>query len=455
MTQAIVIAIVVSIALADELSVFPIRAASMRWGSLAVLVLPFVVLLLVSHAWFRVRIGHADFARSVRRADRAILFTRLGILVVHGVVVFGFGMLDAVRGIVGDLVLVDEALTAAPALLAVVWTWVMMYPTERAISMLGDGARVPSRGSVVTDHVRHDMLLYLVPITALVGWSEWIDGGAWALPEWGRETIRWGGVAVILCGAPFVLRAVWNTTPFPEGAMREQLEGLARAHGVRYHALRVWHPRAAIANAAVIGPVRFSRIILLTETLVDRLPDDQIEAVMAHEVAHARRRHLPWMMGGLLSVLMLAWVGAWRVVEWCAGSLMGIEIDAWASEAMLAGALLPAGIVSLFVFRYISRRFEYQADAFAAAHLSVGSDSVTESGADTMAHALLGVAHLNHLAVEKRTFRHGSIAGRVERLYRLAGAARWRTPIDREVLVIKGAIALLGAGLITWMVLGA
>ena len=136
---------------------------------------------------------------------------------------------------------------------------------------------------VVWDHARHDMLVYLIPIGMLVGWSEWIDRGGFGLGAAWEEVVRWAGVVVILCCAPFVLRVVWRTAAFPEGALKDRLEALARAHRVRYHALRVWSPRAPIANAAVIGAVWFSRIILISETLLDRLEDDQIEAVMAEK----------------------------------------------------------------------------------------------------------------------------------------------------------------------------
>ena len=71
-----------------------------------------------------------------------------------------------------------------------------------------------------------------------------------------------------------------------------------------------------------------------------------------------------------------------------------------------------------------------------------------------MAHALLGVAHLNHIPIDQRTFRHGSIGGRVERLYRLPGAERWRAPIDRRVARVKLAVTLLVIGAVVWIAFG-
>jgi len=76
------------------------------------------------------------------------------------------------------------------------------------------------------------------------------------------------------------------------------------------------------------------------------------------------------------------------------------------------------------------------------------------AGADAMEHALIGVAHANHLPIGRWTFRHGSIEERVARLYSLAGESRNRTWIDRRVRWIKVAIAVLGIGLGVWMALG-
>ncbi len=67
---------------------------------------------------------------------------------------------------------------------------------------------------------------------------------------------------------------------------------------------------------------------------------------------------------------------------------------------------------------------------------------MTEEGAREMHDALASVAQLNHIPVRRRSFRHGSMAVRQERLRRLVGAPLHRLPIDRTVRWIKGGIVV-------------
>lgn len=451
MTQAIVIGILIAIALGDEVPAFPVYALDGGWVSIGVLGSGPMAIGLVSVLWvlWRTRKGGA----SLVALDQELAVSRLGILVAHLIVVLGFGLPGLIRDQIGDLILADEAIAAAPALGGLVLTWVAAHRIERSIDRGAPGVLAS-----LVDHIRHEALLYLIPIGALFGWSEAVDrplgdalaGGA----PWVTEVVRWAGILVILLLSPLVLRVAWRTTRFPRGEVRDRLLDLAKKHKVRFHALLLWRPVMPIANAAVIGPIRFTRLILISEALLARLRAEELEAVMAHEVAHAKNHHLPWMMVGLLSVLSLSWYGVWAGLEWSVHALDIAEIDEWLSGVLMAGSLVPAGVVSFLAFGYVSRRFELQADAFAAAHMSGESEGITEAGADTMAHALIGVAHANHLPIGRWTFRHGSIEERVARLYSLAGEKRNRTWIDRRVRWIKVGIAVLGIGLGVWMALG-
>ena len=111
----------------------------------------------------------------------------------------------------------------------------------------------------------------------------------------------------------------------------------------------------------------------------------------------------------------------------------------------------------LLAFGWVSRRFEWQADAFAAQQLAdaptvpgENSDRVTPDAVAAMAGALEAVARLNHIPMLKFSFRHGSIATRIERLTGLVGRPIRALPIDRQVAAIK-----VVAGLLFALVLGA
>jgi hypothetical protein len=115
-------------------------------------------------------------------------------------------------------------------------------------------------------------------------------------------------------------------------------------------------------------------------------------------------------------------------------------LDGAAVTATLAGSLL--------WFGWVSRRFEWQADAFAAGDLAraggeAESGRVTAEAAGRVMEALGLVAAYNGLAPTRFMWRHGSIRTRQRRLRELVGVPMAGLPIDREVARIK-AVTVLG-----------
>jgi hypothetical protein len=127
---------------------------------------------------------------------------------------------------------------------------------------------------------------------------------------------------------------------------------------------------------------------------------------------------------------------------------MGIVFDDADIPAWLALSVSGASFAAaLLVFGIVSRRFEWQADAFAAAHMSeslrmagepdAGVLGVTHDGAGAMQAALRSVAELNHVPLDRPSWRHGSIGVRVELLARLVGTPEPRFAINRTARAIK------------------
>src|SRR5690606_31987071 len=65
---------------------------------------------------------------------------------------------------------------------------------------------------------------------------------------------------------------------------------------VRFREVLLWRTFGGMVNAAVMGMLAPLRYILLSDALLEHLPAEQVEAVMAHEVAHIRKRHLVWLL---------------------------------------------------------------------------------------------------------------------------------------------------------------
>lgn len=413
--------------------------------------------------------------RSVAVADRVIAAARFGAVGLHAVNVLAFGWLAAVRSVVGDVILVDEILAVLPAVLVITATWWSFYPIDRSLREhsqmrhLEKGAAVypiPSRATYVWSNVRHNLLGTAVPMLLLLAWIEgferllgwagtsqvWEAGGQWlsrpAVRDWVATGGQLVGVAAVFLLGPLLMRLVWDTTPLGAGPVRDRLLAMCGQTRVGVRDLLVWRTHGSMVNGAVMGLVGPVRYVLLTDALLDALPDDEVEAVMAHELAHIRRRHMPW----LACIMFAGFSAASLVMSWIAPLIERLPDRQFVAAEILLTVGSLAGV--LVIFGYASRRFEWQADAFAAQHLSAaaGSRAVTAPAVAAMAGALESVARLNHIPREKFTWRHGSIADRQRRLERLVGEPVDGLPIDRAVRRIKRAgLAVLLASIILGM----
>ncbi|MBC7835328.1 MAG: M48 family metalloprotease [Phycisphaerales bacterium] len=431
--------------------------------------------------------------RNVIWADRLLVAGRLLAIIWHLVGVFVLGWVELVHSVLGNLVLVDELAAILPPVLVIVsgwWAFAAIEVRLRASSLIRalDDSRpvypVFSRWSYLSGQVRHQVLLAMVPVSVALGWAEAVEFAQVAAVERGLlelELARRVGLGVHLTGlvcvfvtAPLLIRRLWSTVPLESGPLRDRLIDICRSQGVRARHLLVWRTHGSMANGAVLGFTRHFRYILLTDALLDTLREREVEAVMAHEVAHVRLRHIPWMLAAVaVGVAMGSFVllGAW---ELAGNPLPFLTSPTWWDRWMGEGARTYDGVVAqagdiiamcgallgaLLVIGPVSRRFEWQADAFAAKLLSrddlrMEATTVTTEAAHAMIGALDTVARFNYIPKGRFTWRHGSIGYRQARLQRLVGGSTNRLPIDRSVGWIKIALGIGVLGVLGIMMLG-
>lgn len=409
-------------------------------------------------------LDHSGAPAAAMLSGQVLDASRILTLLAHAWAVFVLGWLDLVRAAIGDWPAVDELLALAPGAACVVLGWGSYHPIDRRLreaTLLGAldrGEQMPSlvpRGIYVWEQIRHNLLFVLVPVTILVAWWEsLLLATAWAVERyaWAARAAesQWPLVAIHLCGVmvlaacmPLAIRHLWRTARLEAGPLRERLVQLGAAHGVGFRDVLVWRTHAQIANAAVIGLARPARYVLMTDTLLERLPLVGVEAVMAHEVAHARRHHIPWLMLGTVVIISLAFDGA------AAALRIFLPPEVHPSLSVTGVWTLVAGAACIAALGFISRRFELQADAFAAQHLSGfrpgrtprgAAPPITPEAAYTMIRSLDVVSRLNHSNPARFTLRHGSIRWRQHHLHGLIGAPADALPIDRTVRMIKRGI---------------
>jgi len=425
--------------------------------------------------------AHVGMLLSGRRCDRsgshaalrwAEWSNRLGQIAGFGVYVGGVLCLDwlgTVRTGVGDLVMLDEFLAASPFLLLVLLLAWSHYPIERRvrealiIRALDTGQpifRIPSRAEYLASVARLSLALVVVPVVFVLAWAEAMAMyGQPALAALGLEptrstlgvlipSLQLAGVLVLLLLMPLALRYVLHARSLGSGPLRDRIEALYRRHRIRVRDTLEWRTHGLMVNAAVLGVVGPMRFMLFTDALLAALTQEQIEAVAAHEIAHARRRHLPWMMAMLVSCIVLI-AG---VVDLVAARLPA-ESDA--GDLAVGAAGLGAAVAAFVLFGFVSRRFEWEADAFAVRHLAEAGQAdgasarITPEAVTAMTGALREVAAWNHIPLRAPSWRHGSIFHRRRLLQNLVGTPTGALPIDRiarriRAMIMAGVVAAGG-----------
>ena len=200
-------------------------------------------------------------------------------------------------------------------------------------------------------------------------------GSGWWLWAW----LLWVGFNLaVLVLYPTVIAPLFNKfEPMPDGPVRTRVEALLARCGFTSRGLFVMDGsrRSAHGNAYFTGLGRAKRIVFF-DTLLNRLNGEEIEAVLAHELGHFRRRHIAKRM---VATFALSAAGLW-LLAWLATRpwfYQGLGITASADIEAIALVLFFL-VIPVFAFplqplaSLASRRHEFEADQFAAQHSRAG-----------------------------------------------------------------------------------
>ncbi len=432
----------------------------LAWGPVALILFAFWMI----ERGCRKRLLAGQFPKPILHSERAERIARSLILIVHAKSVFLLGHAQVIRNHLGDLILIDEIIIMLPTLIGVVLLWWIHEPLERRlreamlIRRLDEGKplyAIPGRWRHVFMQTRLHLLMLLIPLLLIVGLVEtigmllprWIDGPN---QGWATDLASFGAGLLIFLLAPLLMRFILHVEPLGEGPVRDDLTTVCERHRVRVRDILLWNTGGMMINAAVMGVVGHLRFVLLTDGLLETMRRSEVIAVMAHEIGHIRRHHLPWLLGALMALLMTTLSGAYLVLNWWMPARTSVEVDQVAPLELIITAI--GFVLTLLVFGWISRRLERQADTFAVQHIcGLGDEDknaeekprITEEAVQTMRSALGAIAHLNSVAPTRRSWRHGSIRWRQDYLQTLINHPLTNLPIDRTVRRIKLAIALL------------
>jgi len=317
--------------------------------------------------------GSVDYTLAKGRfGDVTNLFDAALLIAVlfSGVLPWAFGKFSAnfgtsVWAMAGFLFVTGIALS----ILALPFAWYAQFKLEERF-----GFNTTSIKTWILDRVKGFLLAVLLgyPLLALVlKLIEWIGANWWL---WAAAVVIAFQLLLLLI-APAIIMPLYNKfTPLPEGTLRERIFALAQRTDFPTRSIDVMDgsKRSRHSNAFFTGFGRFRKIALF-DTLIAQLTEPELESVLAHEIGHYKKRHVLKLLGVSIAGVLLAFAAiAWLARQQWFYRAFGFEHQTGFAAANVVPAMLLfvllAGTISFWVSPLIhiwSRRFEYEADAFA------------------------------------------------------------------------------------------
>jgi Zn-dependent protease with chaperone function len=253
------------------------------------------------------------------------------------------------------------------------------------------------------------------------------------------------GVAII---GPALIQKFWRCKPLEAGYFRSRIEDLCRRAGLDYADILYWPIFGGkMITAGVMGLIKKFRYILVTNSLLQLLEPEEIDAVIAHEIGHIKKKHLLFYLAFFVGYMLLSYV-AFDVIIF---TIIYAEPVYWLigksgfSQTTIISSLSSVVIICVFliyfrfIFGFFMRNFERQADTYVYALFD---------SAKPLISTLEKIAATSGQSADKPNWHHFSISQRIDYLKKCETDAAWITrhdsKIKKSIGVYLGCILMLG-----------
>ncbi|MBU1360369.1 MAG: M48 family metallopeptidase [Gammaproteobacteria bacterium] len=216
-----------------------------------------------------------------------------------------------------------------------------------------------------------------LPVAALILWLMGAAGGLWWLWAWGA----WMALNLLLMLVyPTFIAPLFNKfAPLDDATLKSRVNALMQRCGFAAKGLFVMDgsTRSAHANAYFTGFGASKRVVFY-DTLLRQLNPGEVEAVLAHELGHFKLKHVPKRMAAMFAMSL----AGFALLGWLSGHVwfytgLGVQPNMTAPNDALAILLfmLAVPVFGFFIAPLpvrISRKHEFEADAYAVAQTSGG-----------------------------------------------------------------------------------
>ena len=244
---------------------------------------------------------------------------------------------------------------------------------------------------------------------------------------------------------PLLIQKFWRCRPLEQGEDRTRIEALCKSVNLGYRNILQWPIfEGRVITAGVMGLVKRFRFILVTRALLNLLEPHEVDAVIAHEIGHVKKRHLLFYLlffvgymiisFSFMDLIVYAMIYLDPLIK--AFNRMGFNPVTVTSILFTLVIITTFLIYFRFIFGFFMRNFERQADAYVYTIFGTGMSLVS---------TLRKISITGRQSPDKPNWHHFSIT---ERINYLKDCEQDRTHIHRQNKKIRKSIGIYLAGLI-------
>jgi Zn-dependent protease with chaperone function len=251
-------------------------------------------------------------------------------------------------------------------------------------------------------------------------------------------------VMVAIIG-PLMVQKFWGCEPLEQGVHRTRIENICRSANLGYRNILHWPIfEGRVITAGVMGLIKRFRYILVTRALLNLLDPHEVDAVIAHEIGHVKKRHLLFYLFffvgymiisfSLLDLIVYAMIYFDPLVK--AFNRMGfnpVTVTSFIFSLVIITTFL---IYFRYIFGFFMRNFERQADAYVYTMFNTAASLIS---------TLKKISITGRQSPDKPNWHHFSITERIEYLRK---CELDRAHVGRQDSKIRKSIGVYLAGLL-------
>jgi len=256
-------------------------------------------------------------------------------------------------------------------------------------------------------------------------------------------------LVLIAIVGPALIQKFWGCRPLKQGPARYRIELLCQRTQMAYKDIMVWPLFGGrMITAGVMGLVRQFRYILVTPALLRYLEPFEVDAVIAHEIGHIKKKHLLFYLLFFAGYLIFAFstldfITYGIIYMEAVYGILGRNTNAYATITSISFSIIMIGIFLIYfryIFGYFMRNFERQADVYAYSIIGAAIPLIT---------TFEKIAEASGQPADRPNWHHFSLQQRIDYLKKCETDESW---VHKQNAKIKKSmlIYILALGLVVW-----